>query len=81
MKNVKRMSASCALLAVLSTVAFGGEVPSPPCVPGEVNAPPCTSQSVTNDSTGSSLLETPPVSDSVKLIDLAEEVVWSLLLF
>jgi hypothetical protein len=81
MKNLKRLCLSFTLTTLVFTIAFAGETPMPPCVPGEVNAPPCTSQSVTNDSVDPNQLPSTQSSESLKLIDLAEDVVWSLLLF
>jgi hypothetical protein len=81
MEKLKRLALSVALMSVLAASAFAGETPAPPCAPGETQGPPCTSQSVTNDSTAPGEMPTPPASESLKLIDLAEQVVWSLLLF
>jgi hypothetical protein len=81
MKNLRKLGLSLTLMSVLSVTAFAGETDTPPCTPGETGTPPCTSQAVTNDSVDPNQLPSTQSSESLKLIDLAEDVVWSLLLF
>ena len=83
MQNLKKLILALTVTILFAGSAVAGETPTPPCVPGETSGPPCTSQAVTNDSVDPNQLPLPstPASDSLKLIDLAEEVVWSLLLF
>jgi len=81
MKNLKRLGLSFTLVAVLSTAVFAGETPSPPCVPGETNSPPCTAQSANDDPVVPEQTETPPALTAVDVTDIAETVLWALLLF
>ena len=81
MKHLKRMPLLLTLMSVLSSAGFAGETETPPCVPGETSSPPCTSQSPTDNTSYLSETVTPPVSDSVDIVDLAEAVSWALSLF
>ncbi len=68
-------------LSLILLCAFAGTGSAEPsCTPGEVSTPPCVAQSLSNSTNPD---ETPmlPASDTVDLIGLAEDVVWSLLLF
>lgn len=81
MTNPKNLLLSLALTTAAAVSVLAGETPTPPCVPGELNSPPCTSQSVNDDSTTSTQTSTSSTSNSLDLVDLAEDVAWSLLLF
>lgn len=91
MEKLKKLTLSFTLMSVLALSAFAGETASPPydpgqtstppCVPGETAAPPCASQSVNYDSTDPGQSETPPTSGTLDITNIAEAVVWSLLLF
>ena len=82
MTNLRKLGMSFTLIAVLFTAAFAGETNAPPCAPGETNAPPCSSQSVSDDSTTPGEILTPTALDTlVDVTDIAETLLWSLLLF
>ena len=82
MTNLRKLGMSFTLIAVLFTAAFAGETNAPPCVPGETNAPPCSSQSQNDDSALPGEIQSPPVSNTVvDVTDIAETLLWSLLLF
>lgn len=84
MKSPKRLIVTLALMLVLATVAFAGEVNTPPCVPGEVNNPPCPSQSASENSVIPGQTDTPPAANSgseFSFTDLALEVIELAVLF
>lgn len=81
MKNLSKLLLPAALTTFISVTALAGETHTPPCSPGEIQSPPCSSQPVYNDSTTPGELTSPPASNTTDLIDLAETVIWSLLLF
>ncbi len=81
MRNLRKLGLSFTLIAVLSTVVFAGETPSPPCVPGETLAPPCPAQSVNDDSLDLGGTVTPPAEPMVDVTDITEAVLWALSLF
>jgi hypothetical protein len=81
MKHLKRLALSFALMSVLSVAAFAGETAAPPCLPGEVQSPPCVAQPVNDDSTVPGETNTPPALPVVDVTDIAETLLWSLLLF
>ncbi len=80
MKNLKRVGFSLILVAVLFTVVFAGETPSPPCAPGETSSPPCTSAPMTSDEATPGQTDTPPssavdVNTIVEAVELALSLV------
>ena len=81
MKHVKRLALSFILMSALSVAAFAGETNSPPCVPGETAAPPCVAQPLNDDSADPGETLTPPALTAVDVTDIAETLLWSLLLF
>jgi len=81
MKNLKRLTLSLTLMSVLSASAVAGETNSPPCVPGQTNSPPCSIQSANDDSTDPGETSGPPALPVVDVTDIAETLLWSLLLF
>jgi hypothetical protein len=81
MKYLRKLSLSLTLICVLAAAVFGGETSTPPCVPGETLAPPCSSQSVNDDSADPGETLTPPALPAVDVTDIAETVLWALLLF
>jgi hypothetical protein len=93
MKTLKSIGLSLTLITLLSTAVFAGETPSPPyvcgetatppcaCAPGETSGPPCASQSVYDVSAVPGETHTPPALSEVAVTDLAETLLWSLLLF
>jgi hypothetical protein len=81
MKNLRKLGLSLTLIALLSTAAFAGETPSPPCVPGETLAPPCVAQPVSDDSANPGETSASPAAPTVNVIDITETVVWALSLF
>lgn len=84
MKNLKRLGISLALVCVLATAAFAGEVNSPPCAPGEVNSPPCAVAQITpDDSVVPGETSSPPASnagDATSVTELAIDLLQSVLL-
>ena len=82
MKNLKRLALSFTLLFVFAVAAIADD-PAPPCAPGETHGPPCSSapQTATDNSVAPGQTETPPPSDTVDVIGIAEAALWSLLLF
>lgn len=84
MKNLKRLGISLALVCVLATAAFAGEVNSPPCAPGEVNSPPCAAAQMTlDDSFAPGETNAPPASnagDASSVTEVALDLLQSVLL-
>jgi hypothetical protein len=84
MKSPKRLTLTLALTLVLATVAFAGEVNTPPCVPGEMGGPPCPSQPASENSVIPGQTGTPPAANSgseFSFTDLALEVIELAVLF
>ena len=82
MKHLKRLALSLTLISALSVVALAGETASPPsCTPGETASPPCPAQSVNDDPALPGEINSPPAQPVVTVTDIAETVLWSLLLF
>jgi len=81
MKYLQRLTLSLTLLSVLAATAFAGETSSPPCAPGETSSPPCTAQPLNDDSAALGETLAPPALPTVDVTDIAETVLWSLLLF
>jgi hypothetical protein len=80
MNKLQRLFLSFTLMSVLAASAFAGETPSTPCAPGETQTPPCSSQSVSDGSTVTGEVNSPPASD-IDVIGIAEIALGSLLLF
>ena len=92
MKTLKSIGLSSTLITVLAMAVFAGETPSPPyicgetgtppcaCAPGETQGSPCAAQSM-NDYPVPGQTETPPFLPVVPVTDIAETMLWSLLLF
>jgi hypothetical protein len=74
MMYLRRVALSSALISVLAIAALAGETGSPPapCVPGETGSPPCSSQSINDGATNQGQTETPPASNAVDLVAIAE---------
>jgi hypothetical protein len=91
MKTLLKLGATLTLALALAVSAYAGEIPTgpgpgemntPPCVQGEVNTPPCASASASlDDATGPGITDTPPASESIDILSLAEIGLRSLLLF
>ena len=81
MKNLKNIGLSLMLTGVLATAVFAGETPTPPCVPGETQSPPCPTQSVSDDPVVPGETSTTSDEPVVYVTDIAETLIWSLLLF
>jgi hypothetical protein len=81
MEKLKRLALSLTLMSVLSASAVAGETNSPPCSPGETHSPPCPTQSVNEDPLVPGETSTPPALSAVYVTDIAETLLWSLLLF
>ena len=84
MKNLKRLTLSFALVCALVTTTLAGETncpPLPPCVPGETQSPPCQAQSVDDESAALAETSTPSAEPVLDVTDIAETLLWSLLLF
>jgi hypothetical protein len=81
MNHLKRLGLTFTLMSVLAVTTFGGETETPPCVPGELQGPPCSSQSVNDGAAAPGETGTPPAVPTVDVTDIAETVLWSLLLF
>ena len=80
MNHLKRLVVSLTLTCVLAVSVFAGETNTPPaCNPGETNTPPCTSQSLSDGSSALGEANTPPNSEVVDLLDIAEAVLWTLI--
>lgn len=82
MNNLKGLVLSCTLMCVLSLATFAGETPTPPCAPGETHTPPCSSQPLNDDPAAPGETQGPPTeSAAVDVTDIAETMLWALLLF
>lgn len=81
MKYVRKLSLYLTLICVLAAAAFAEETTTPTCVPGETLSPPCAAQTVNDDLVVPGQTESPPVQPVVTVTDIAETVLWSLLLF
>ena len=81
MNKLKHLAVSIALVFVLSGAAFGGETNAPPCEPGQTGTPPCIVQSVNDAPVIPGETSAPPAQPVVAVTDIAETVLWSLLLF
>lgn len=81
MKTLKRLALSLTLMSALSVAAVAGETNSPPCLPGELQSPPCVVQSVNDDPAVLGETSTPSALDAVDVTDIAETLLWALLLF
>lgn len=80
MKHLKRLALSLTLMSALSVAAFA-EPASPPCAPGETSTPPCPAQSVNDEPLVPGQTSTPPALPVVSVTDMAETMLWALLLF
>ena len=77
MKNVKRLGAAMALTCVLGLSAFGQM-----CVPGQASTWPCAAaQPIPGDPAAPGQLETPPVTNAVDVLSVAEAAMNLLLTF
>ena len=81
MKSLKNIGRALTLIAVLAAAVFAGETPTPPCVPGETNSPPCPAQSVNEGPVVPGETQPAPAVPLVYVTDIAETLMWSLLLF
>jgi hypothetical protein len=82
MKNLKQLVLTFSVISVFATIAFAGEMQSPPCAPGEMQSPPCTSaQLVTDEPSEPSQTSTPPSASNVDLTSTLEEAAIAFLLF
>ena len=84
MKYFKTLTLAFTLMFVLATAAFAGETsspPLPPCPPGETQGPPCVAQSVNDESPVLGETTVPSALDAVDVTDIAETLLWALLLF
>ena len=81
MEKLKKLALSLTLISVLSASVMAGETSSPPCAPGETNSPPCPAQSVNEDPVVLGETLSPSAVPVVYVTDLAETLMWSLLLF
>ncbi|HMG74996.1 MAG TPA: hypothetical protein VK582_15955 [Pyrinomonadaceae bacterium] len=86
MKNLKKLGVAAVLTLMLSLSVFAGEMLTPPCAPpepGEMLTPPCVTQVASDDPTTSGQLETPPASNAVEMLTVAEamNVLQSMLTF
>ena len=80
MKYLRKLPLALTLICILAAAVFADETIKPPCAPGETGTPPCSSQS-TNDLPvvpGETLTPPEPV---ITVTDIAETLLWSLLLF
>jgi len=77
MKNVKRLGAAMALTCVLGLSAFGQM-----CVPGQASTWPCAAaQPIPGDPAAPGQLETPPATNAVDVLSVAEAAMNLLLTF
>jgi hypothetical protein len=82
MEKLKGLALSFTLMSVLAVAAFAGETPMPPCAPGETEGPPCSSAPVTNNgSTEPGQTSSPPASDTIDVIAIAEAAFWALTIY
>jgi hypothetical protein len=84
MTNLRRMLPVVVLTLVLAIAGVAGEINSPPCAPpepGQTETMPCGGGQSVSDNTTPGQLETPPASDSVDLVTVAEDAITTLLLF
>ena len=82
MKYVKALTLTFTLILVLATAAFAGETSCPPPpAPGETQGPPCAVQSVNDAPVVPGETLTPSAQPFVNVTDIAETMLWSLLLF
>lgn len=81
MKYLKALPLAFTLIFVVATAAFGSEPSCPPPPPGETQGPPCAEQSINDVPVVPGQTSTPPVQPVVTVTDIAETVLWSLLLF
>ncbi|MFY9619390.1 MAG: hypothetical protein WAM70_18040 [Pyrinomonadaceae bacterium] len=81
MNKLKGLAVSFALMSVLAVTTFAGETPTPPCAPGETSGPPCAAQPMNDDAPVLGETAAPPALPVVYVTDIAETMLWSLLLF
>ena len=81
MKHLRNLILSLSFALILVVPGFAGETQAPPCVPGETAAPPCPAQSVNDDPVVPGETSSPPALPAVDVTDIAETLLWSLLLF
>lgn len=81
MTTLRKLGLSFTLIAVLFTAVSAGETSTPPCAPGETNAPPCAAQSMNDAPVIPGETLSPPALPAVDVTDIAETLLWSLLLF
>lgn len=83
MQFLKNLTLLLTLACVLSVSAFAGETAAPHCAPepGQTSTPPCAAQSPTDDYAVPGETPTPPALPVVYVTDIAETMLWSLLLF
>jgi hypothetical protein len=82
MSLMKRLIAVVSLTIVLGATALAGDPPTCAPDPGIMQTPPCSiAQPATDDSTVPGQIPTPPASQSVDLVTVAEDAITTLLLF
>lgn len=81
MNHLKRLALSLTLICALTAAAFAGETNTPPCAPGQTESPPCVGQSVNDDPVVPGQTESPPAVTAIDVTDIAETLLWALLLF
>ena len=81
MKYLGKLPLALTLICILAAAALAGETDSPPCAPGELSSPPCVVQSVDDVTVIPGETSDPPAQPVVTVTDIAETVLWSLLLF
>lgn len=81
MKYLRKLSLSLTLICILAAAVFADETNMPPCAPGETAAPPCAAQSPNDGPAVPGETLAPPAAPVVDITDIAETVLWSLLLF
>ena len=81
MNYLKKLPLSLTLICTLAAATFGGETNAPPCLPGELQSPPCAAQPLNDDSPVPGETSRTPALPVVSVTDIAETLMWSLLLF
>jgi hypothetical protein len=84
MNSLNRLSAAVVLTLVLSVSVFAGEIQTPPCPapdPGILDTPPCAARAASDDSVVPSETETPPASNTMDVLSVAEAAMNLMLLF
>ena len=81
MKYAKALPLAFTLIFVFATAAFAGETSCPPPPPGETQGPPCAERSLSDAPVVPGETSTPPAEPVITVTDIAETVLWSVLLF